>query len=340
MNRGKAMVQMGLVGAGDWGKNIVRNLFELPGTQLKACCDVDPKALAFIREHYPGVELFEELDSFLSGGGFDAVVISSPAGTHYPIAKRVLEAGFHLFVEKPLALSSREAAELKGFARQRGRVLMVGHLMHYHPGVLWIRRCLREERLGRIFYLSATRSNLGRAGSPESVLWSLGPHDISLFLDFLGSMPLSVQARGGSFDQEGMEDVIFGILVFPQGILGHIHLSRLTPHKIRQVSLVGSRALIFFDDMESRDKIRVFHRGKREDLSYDSYGEAISLRFGPISLPRIEMVEPLRVECEHFALCVAENREPETGALEGERVVRVLEALERSLRNGAQPVAL
>ena len=325
--------RVGVVGLGYWGPNLARNLDRLPDAELRWLCDGSEAARARAAPAFPGVRLSADLDELLVDPQLDALVCATPVPTHAEVALRALAAGKHVFVEKPLAQSIAAAEEVAAAARDSGRVLMVGHLLEYHPGVEKLREIACSGHLGDLFYLYSNRLNLGKLRADENALWSLGAHDVSVMLLLAGEEPTEVQARGESYMREGVEDVVFCFLRFPSGLAAHLHLSWLDPHKERRFTVVGSKRMATFDDMELERKVTVYDKGFDQDFS--SYGEYIA-RSGDVWSPRISNEEPLRIECRHFLECVREGREPLSGVASGVRVVRVLEGLDRSLRNRAR----
>jgi predicted dehydrogenase len=324
-----ALVRIGVVGLGYWGPNIARNFAAIPGCDLAWCCDESRPALERIGESFPGVRLTDDLDELLSDPGLDAIAVSTPVSTHAELTVRVLEAGKHCFVEKPLAQSVADAERAVGAAREGGRVLMVGHLLEYHPGVQKLKQLSDSGELGeRIYYIYGNRLNLGKLRADENALWSLGAHDVSVVLHLAGEEPVEAVAHGASYVREGVEDVVFCFLRFASGLCAHLHLSWLDPHKERRFTVVGSRRMATFDDMALEGKVTIYDKGFDEDAR--GYGEYIT-RSGDIFSPRIANVEPLRIECEHFVECIVDGRRPQSDGESGLRVVRVLEQLQRSL---------
>ena len=321
-------VRVGVVGLGHWGPNLARNFDSLAGVELRWLCDASDVARARWAPQFPRAALATELDELLADPALDAVAIATHVPSHAELATRVLEAGKHCFVEKPLAQSVAEAEQVAAAAREAGRVLMVGHLLEYHPGVERLKELADSGQLGEIQYLYSNRLNLGKLRQDENALWSLGAHDVSVILRLVGEEPTEAEAFGESYMRAGVEDVVFCYLRFASGLAAHMHLSWLDPHKERRLTVVGSKKMATFDDMEIERKVTVYDKGFDQDFS--SYGEYIA-RSGDIWSPRISNEEPLRIECRHFVECVRDGARPRSGAEEGLRVVRVLEALQRSL---------
>jgi len=293
-----------------------------------------------MRMLYPHAITTPEHRDLLTDPDIEAVVIATPARTHYALAREALEAGKHVLVEKPLAMGSRQAEALIALADERRCVLMVGHIFEYHPAVRKIKSLIDEGELGQVYYIYSTRVNLGRVQSDINALWSIAPHDISILIYLLGTMPQSVSARGGTFLNGMVEDVVFLVLSFPDGMLGHVHASWLDPSKVRRTTVVGSRRMAVYDDVADEGKIKIYDKGvyrKGEDI----YGEfQYRVHSGDIAIPRLDMAEPLRIECVHFAECVRQGRRPQTDGANGLRVVRVLEAAQASLEQGGSTVSL
>jgi predicted dehydrogenase len=335
------MVNVGVIGYGYWGPNLVRNFNQIKASNLIACCDLAEEKIAKIKQLYPKVKVTNDYDMVIKNPDIEAIVVASTAATHYELAKKALKANKHVFVEKPLALNSREASELVKLAKESKRVLMVGHLLKYHPAINYIKNYIESGGLGRIQYLYSQRLNLGKLRKDENALWSLAPHDISVILYLLGDKePIEVAARGESYIQSGIEDVVFCSLHFDNRVMAHIHISWLDPHKIRKLTIVGSKKMAVFDDMQSSEKVRIFDKGVETNGDYRSYGEDLALRFGDIIIPSIKMEEPLRIECEHFISCILNGQKPISDGEDGLRVVKVLEAAQKSLESGGQPVKI
>ena len=327
------MTRVGVVGLGYWGPNLGRNFDRLPDVELAWLCDESEERVARHRTAFPGARSTTSLDDLLADEDLDAIALATPVPTHAPLAQRVLDAGKHCFVEKPLAQSGDEAEQVVAAARAAERVLMVGHLLEYHPGVEALKQLVDGGELGEVRYVYSNRLNLGVLRPDENALWSLGAHDVSVILRLADEEPHECRAVGESYMQEGIEDVVFCFLRFPSGLAAHMHLSWLDPHKERRFTVVGSKKMATFDDMELERKLTVYDKGF--DESWSSYGEYIA-RSGDAYSPRVPNDEPLRLECAHFVECVREGSEPRSGGEAGLRVVRVLEALQQSLRESSR----
>ncbi len=322
------MIRLGVAGLGYWGPNLARNFAAIAGCELAWCCDASEAQRERWAPVFPNTRFTGDLQDLLDDPELDAVVLATPVPTHGPLAERVLAAGKHCFVEKPLAYSVAEAEAAVAAAVRAERILMVGHLLVYHPGVAKLEDLTAAGELGDIHYIYSNRLNLGKLRADENALWSLGAHDVSVVLHLAGEEPELVEARGESYMRRPVEDVVFCFLRFPSGLAAHLHLSWLDPHKTRSFTLVGSRKMATFDDMELERKVTVYDKGFDQDVR--SYGEYIT-RAGDIYSPAIGNREPLRIECEHFVECIREGRTPRSDGEAGLRVVRVLEALQRSL---------
>jgi predicted dehydrogenase len=322
------VTSVGVVGLGYWGPNLARNFDRLPDAELTWLCDASEDALERVGAGFPSARTTSSLDDLLADDSLDAVVVATPVPTHAEIATRVLAAGKHCFVEKPLARSEQEAQGVVDAAREAGRVLMVGHLLEYHPGVERLGELVRSGELGDLRYIYSNRLNLGKHRQDENALWSLGAHDVSVILLLAGEEPYECTAMGESYVKEGVEDVVFAFMRFESGLTAHMHLSWLDPHKERRFTVVGSKRMATFDDMELERKLTVYDKGFDED--YSSYGEYIA-RSGDVFSPRVPNDEPLRIECRHFLDAVRDGSEPRSGGESALRVVRVLERLQRSL---------
>ena len=311
---------IGVVGLNYWGPNLVRNFSDL--SELTWLCDLDQGQLAQIGTRYPDARTTTNFDDLLADDSVDAVVIATPVPTHYALAKRALEAGKHVFVEKPPAMRAAEMDELVALADARDLVLMPGHLLLYHPGVLKVKELIDKGDLGEVLCVYGNRVNLGIVRSNENALWSLGVHDLSVILYLLDEDPELATAQGSASIHPGVEDVVFCFLRFPSGKIAHMHLSWLDPHKMRKMTVVGREKMVVFDDMEPERKVTVYE--KRAGTN----GELFS---GDISIPKIETTEPLRRECSYFLELITGEDDKAKVARDGARVVRALEMLTTSL---------
>jgi predicted dehydrogenase len=321
-------VSLAVAGLGYWGPNLARNVESIAGARLAWCCDGDPAARARLEPVFRAARFTGSLDELLADPDLDGVLLATPVPTHAELAVRVLEAGKHCFVEKPLAQSVGDAEQAVAAAERAGRLLMVGHLLEYHPGLLALGEIVRAGELGKVRYIYTNRLNLGQLRADENALWSLGAHDVSVILALAAEEPYEVDARGECYMQPGIEDVVFGYLRFPSGLTAHLHLSWLDPHKERRLTVVGSQRMATFDDMAIEGKLTIYDKGFDEKA--DSWGEYIT-RSGDITSPRIANAEPLRLEVQHFVDCIANGTVPRSDGHSGLRVVRVLAELQAAL---------
>jgi predicted dehydrogenase len=329
-------LRVGVVGLGYWGPNLARNFAQLPEAELAWCCDADAGRRERFAGQFPDARMTGRLDDLLADDSLDAVVIATPVPSHHALARSALLAGKHVFVEKPLAWTAAEARELEALSAERNRTLMVGHLLRFHPGVVKLRELIEAGELGDVLYVYGNRQNLGVIREDENALWSLGVHDISVVLYLLGGRPVEVSARGECYVRPGVEDVVFGYLKLATGQVGHLHLSWLDPHKMRKMTVVGSRRMAVFDDMEADRKVTVYDKGPVETAP-----GKISTHTGDITIPAISREEPLRIECRAFVEAVRSGAGRHAAdAAEGVAVVEVLEAMQRSLEQGGATVAL
>ncbi len=331
-------IQIAVVGTGDWGANLVRNFANLPGARLAALCDTDESRLQKLAKQYPAARRCGDVAQVAADPAIQAAVVAASAVNHYSLARTLLETGKDVYVEKPLTLETRHAEELVRLAREKGRILMVGHLLLYHPGVRYLRDLVMRGDLGEVYYIYSQRVNLGKVRKDENALWSFAPHDISVVLHLIEDDPTDVVARGSAFLQPNVEDVVFLDIRFAGGRTAHVHVSWLDPHKIRKFTVVGSQKMAVFDDMEPSEKIRIYDKGVDRAGEIVSYGDSLTVRSGDILIPKISLQEPLRIECQHFVDCVRDRKEPLTRGEDGLRVVRVLAAAQESLDAGGQPV--
>lgn len=335
------MVTLAQVGVGVWGQNHIRTLSSLPDCYVKICCDKRKEALEKARSIYNrDLKLTEHFKDILEDKEIDAVVIASSAATHAELAIKALSSGKHVFVEKPLALNLQDAQSVVEEARKNKRILMVGHLLLYHPAVLKLKSYIENGEIGNVLYLYSTRVNLGRVREEENALWSLTSHDISVALFLLEDMPEEVTVKGQSYLREGIEDVVFATLKFKNNVLAQIHASWLDPHKIRKFTVVGSKKMVVFDDMEASEKVRIYDKGFDWQKNFGNYETFLTLRQGDIHIPKVNMVEPLRIECQHFLDCINNNHQPVADGENGLNVLKVLTAAQRSLETNGKTIKM
>ena len=334
------MITVAVVGVGGWGKNLVRNFGALPNCRLKTVCDLDEKALARCKAADAGIGTTRDIADVLADAEIDAVVIATTATTHYDLARKAIEAGKHVYDEKPMTLSVDDARALVDRAEAGGRVLMVGHLLEYHPCVLKLKEMISGGELGDVYYMYMHRLNLGVVRKDENAWWSLAPHDVSIALFLFGAEPATVTSQGHAYLRQGVEDVVFTQLKFADGRMANIHVSWLDPHRMRKVTLVGTKRMVTFDDTEATETIRIYDKAANVTPGSVDYADAITLRQGDVLIPYVKSAEPLRLECEHFIECVAGGKAPRSDGRDGLRVVKVLDAATRSLKAGGAPIRL
>ncbi len=326
-----APLRLAVIGLGYWGKNVARSFAAAARARLEVLCDADPARLAAQRKLYPQARAVQHWHEVLADPAIDAVAIVTPAPAHHAMVREALLAGKHVFVEKPLTLTSAHAEELVELAEHTGRKLMVGHVFEFHPAVEYMKEQIDSGLLGDIHYMYCQRLNLGIVRSEENAFWSLAPHDVSMILRLFGGEPCEVAAHGAAFLQPGIEDVVFSTLRFADGRAAHIHVSWLDPHKERRVVVVGSRRMLVFDDMQPAEKIRVFDKGVEAAAEPPIGMPAINVRHGDIHIPHISGAAPLDLETQHFVDAVLDDFIPRSDGRSGLRVVRVLEEAARQL---------
>jgi predicted dehydrogenase len=331
-------LNVAVVGAGYWGKNLIRNFATATRCRLKYVCDLEEELLLRQKRNFPFIKTTANLDEVLADDQVDAVVVATEAQNHFEVAKKTLEAGKSAYVEKPLTLKTGDSRVLIDVANQKQLKLMVGHLLVYHPGVNFVKELISSKQIGQPYYMYTQRVNLGIVRQTENAWWSLAPHDISVICYLFDSEPVSVAAHGQCYLQEGIEDVVFATITFEDGKVAHVHCSWLDPHKIRKMTVVGSEKMVTFDDMEATEKIRIYDKGAAKAVDASTYAEIISLRFGDIVMPKIPGGEPLALECRHFIDCVLDDEPVRSDGDSGLRVVRVLEAGRKSLQNNGAVV--
>ncbi len=334
-------VKVGVVGCGYWGPNLVRNFRALPDCNLKAMCDISEERLKHLTTLYPDVKGETSFDHMLNGTGVDAVVVATSVKLHHQMAKAALLAGKHTLIEKPMASSSEQCAELVEIARRNGLVLMVGHTFLYSPAVRMIKQIVERGDLGHIRYICARRLNLGLFQKDINVAWDLAPHDISIVLHLLEETPISVNCRGSAHVTPGVEDVTSMSLTFPKDRSAIIHSSWLDPRKVREMTIVGSKRMIVYDDVAQQEKIRIFDARVERPPHYDTFAEFhYAYHYGDTYAPYVKQEEPLKAECQHFLDCILQGKAPLTDGSQGLELVKILEASSESLRRGGSPVLL
>jgi predicted dehydrogenase len=332
---------VGVIGCGYWGPNLVRTFLEILGTSVRAVADRDQNRLDHMRFRHPQIEHFARDYHDLFELDLDAVVVSTPPETHFEIVSACLERGLDVLVEKPLTTDTASARRLIELAEQNDRVLMVGHIGAYNPAVRALKAMIDGGELGEIRYIDAVRVGLGSFHPTLNVIWDLAPHDVAILTYALGESPTSVSTRGIACIQESTEDVAYMTLMFPSGVLAHSRMSWLDPRKTRRITVVGSKKMVVYDDLESHEKLKVYDKRVDTMRESETFGEyQFAYHYGSVVSPYIHFEEPLRVECLHFIECVANRTKPLTGGREGLEVVQVVEAAQRSLRQSGAEVLL
>lgn len=340
------MVNVGLIGCGYWGPNLLRNLNQQEQAQVKKVAELQEERRKYVQRNYPGVETTERHQEVMDDPDIQAVVIATEARSHYAFVKSALEHDKHVLVEKPLAMNSEEAQELVSLADDANKVLMVGHTFIYNSAVRALKRYLKNGEVGDIYYIYAQRLNLGRIRTDINAMWNLAPHDVSI-LDYLfDGMPISVSAKGVSYIQEGIEDVVFMTLTFPDKVTAYVHVSWLDPSKVRRYTVVGSKKMIVYDDVGDA-KIQIYDKGITKRTVNTAFEQAddfgkfqLIQRAGDILIPQIKYIEPLHTECTHFVECIEQGRRPITDGRHGMEVIRVLQAAETSLHSGGREITV
>jgi predicted dehydrogenase len=331
-------VPLAVIGVGNWGRNHVRTLSAIPEAEMAVVCDVDAAKLDWIRHQYPSTRVTDTYEEALRG--VRGAIIATPAAQHARMALAALEMGVPVLIEKPMALTVRDAGAIVDASKASSVPVLVGHLLLFHPAVIRLKQLIDGGELGTPYYMYSQRVNLGQVRPDENALWSFGPHDVSVAMYLLGGGPVRVTAHGRSYLQPGVEDVVFLTMEFASGVIVHVQMSWLDPHKERRLTVVGSRKMVVFDDMQVREKLKVYDKGVDRPPHYQSYGESLAIREGDIWIPRVSNAEPLRSELEHFVAVVTGDVQPVADAVSGLDVVRVLTAASASLKRGGTAVAL
>lgn len=330
----RTQLRFGLIGYGYWGPLLLRNLARQENAEVALLADLSEKRLADAQANHPGLNVINAVDDRFFDQ-VDAVVIATPLGTHFPLAKEALLRGKHVMVEKPMTDSSAQAKELIALAHEQRRILMVGHTFEYAPEVEHLKHLVQSGELGRTYYVNSSRLNLGIFRRDADVMWDLAPHDLSMLNFVLGKRPLSVSAHGASCVNEGLFDVAYIDLKYPDNIIAHVHVSWLNPNKERRFTIVGDRRMVCYDDTAGNEKIKIYNRGVDRPDYAETFGEfQLSYRYGEIVIPHISGGEPLAVECQHFAEAIRSGKPPRSNGEVGLTVVRTLEAAHESLDKG------
>jgi predicted dehydrogenase len=331
------LLNVGVIGCGYWGPNLIRNFTQIKDSNVLICADLDEKQRDRMKALYPHTEVTDDYKALLARGELDAVVVATPPHTHHALTLEALDAGKHVFVEKPLAINSAQSGEMVARADELGLKLMTGHTFVYTAAVRKIKEVIESGELGEIFYISTTRVNLGLFQESINVVWDLAPHDVSILNFVLDSMPEEISAVGHSYIQRTVEDVAFLTFRYPGEVMAHIHVSWLNPNKIRKTTVVGSKKMLVYDDVSSLEKIRVYDKGVKIPPHYDTFGEfQLSYRYGDIVIPKLEDAEPLKVECQHFIDVIEGRGTPQSSGVHGHEVVKVLETACDSIKENGK----
>ncbi|MCY4224962.1 MAG: Gfo/Idh/MocA family oxidoreductase [Bacteroidetes bacterium] len=330
-------IRLAQIGVGHWGKNLLRNFNSIPECDVIAVCDSNSSVLDFVEYQYPHAETTNSVDEILHRDDIDGIVIATETPSHFSIARASLESGRHVFVEKPMAEYTHEAETLVSLSDETGCHCMVGHLLLYHPAFNYVEDLIQANALGDLYYIYSVRVNLGIVRQKENALQSLAPHDLSVALAFLNQKPVAVAVHAHAYLQPDICDVAFSTIFFENGALAHLHTSWLDPHKVRRVTLVGSKKMVVIDEMSSAEKVRIYDKGVHPP-EYVGFAESMTTRVGDISIPKIQMSEPLHLECSHFVDCIRTGQSPRSDARNGLSVVRLLEAAQQSLESGGDKI--
>jgi predicted dehydrogenase len=334
-------ISIGVIGCGYWGPNLIRNMRGMPNCSVRAICDLNDARLRHLTSLYPEIQGIKSHEELINGANVDAVLIATPVNHHFPLAKAALLAGKHTFIEKPMASSTAECEELNEIAKQNGLVLMVGHTFLYSAAVRKIAEIVASGDLGELRYINSRRLNLGLFQKDINVAWDLAPHDIAIILHILGEVPVSVNCQGNAHVTPGIEDVTNMSLTFRNNRFATIQSSWIEPRKVREMTIVGTRRMIVYDDLQPLEKIRVYDTRVERPPFYDSFAQfQYSYHYGDSFIPHIKQEEPLKTVCEHFIECIRSGSKPLSSGIEGLELVRILEASSASLKNGGAAVQI
>ena len=340
----KRPLRIAVVGAGHWGPNLINNFHNGQRSEVAWVVDRDADRLARVADRFAGVRTTDDFSQIEDDHDVDAVVVATPTNTHFDLARRALEAGKHVMVEKPLADTAEKCETLCELADRHGRVLLVGHIFVYNDAAREVKRYLDSGELGRIYYIAMNRTNLGPIRVDVNAAWDLAAHDIALASDWLGSWPQSVSAMGGAWINPGIADAVFATMRYPDEVLVNLHASWLNPRKSRDITVVGDKRMLTFDDVNLAEPLRIYDKKVSDERSQAPFVDTFSsfrmiVRDGDVAVPTVPISEPLKNECEHFLDCIEENLTPRSGGAEGLAVVRTLEAISRSLEMDGASVA-
>jgi predicted dehydrogenase len=329
-------VKVGVVGAGYWGPNLIRNFHQIEIAELRWVCDTSQERLDHIKSIYPYVQTTKEFDDVLNSD-VDAIAIATPVMSHYRLAIDGLRAGKHALIEKPIATTSSEAWEIVQIGKERNKVVLTGHTFLFNPAVVALREIIQSGEIGDIYYINCTRVNLGLYQPDVNVIWDLAPHDVSILMYILGMEPDSTSARGGMYVKPGVHDVAYLTMYFPNGVMADLRVSWLDPNKIRSITIVGSKKMVVYDDIEPIEKVKIYNKGVDVQPYTDTYEEFhLAYRYGEVTPYPIQWDEPLKLECIQFLECIREGKIPRSDGLLGWKVVKILETAQRSLVNGGE----
>lgn len=329
------MLSVGVIGCGYWGPNLIRNFIQLKKSHVHSVADLDESRLAHMKQLYPSVRTTQDYKTIISNKNIDAIAVATPIKTHFKIASEALSAGKHVFVEKPIAGSAREAEKLTKLARKKRLKLMVGHIFLYTGAVNKMKEIVDSGELGKIYYVNSQRLNLGLFQQDINVIWDLAPHDISIILHLLGQEPESVTAVGASHIHPSVEDIAVLTMRFKKELVAFVQSSWLDPDKIRKLTIVGSKKMLIYDDVQPTEKIRIYNKGRGLPEHYDTFAEfPYSFKYGDTIIPKLEGSEPLQTQLNHFLDCIIKDEEPLTNGENGVAVVRILENAQKSIIEG------
>lgn len=335
------VIRIGVIGCGQWGPNHIRNLSHHQQSLVLSCSDLSEKRLQMMRQAFPNIHTTRDASEILNDPNIDAVVIATPTNTHYELVKNALLAGKDVLCEKPLCLKGSQAKELSRIATRKKRILMIGHVFLFNPGIRHLKQMIQKRSCGQLYYMHSERTNLGPFRRDVNSVWDLASHDVSIFNYLLEALPTEVSARGATYLQKKIEDVAFISLVYPKGVLVNIHVSWLDPKKVRQITVVGDKKMVIWDDMDSIGPVKIYDKKVVRKEYYDTFGEFYLLaKEGRITIPKLDLYEPLKEQASHFLMCCRLRKSPLTDGKEAEGVVHVLEKIQESLAKRGAPVRI